>query len=195
MPETRTYIVYKFEELSAKAQENAITLLREQEYESFPSERLEESFVGYLKEWGYPSDDIRFSLSYCQGDGVAFYGRISDWDILLPRICPDKPGLSQIIEEWDVSISIAGKSNHYHHHKSMMVVMEYDQGNDYPVPIEVVEALNKLTRCIEEDVCDRSKELERLGYLDIEHSMKEEVIKEAIEANQWRFLEDGRLDY
>ena len=41
------------------------------------SELLNKHFAAELAALGYPTEDVRYSLGYCQGDGVAFYGRVS----------------------------------------------------------------------------------------------------------------------
>ncbi len=43
------------------------------------SEMIKDYIQHRLVELGYPDDlTIEFSLGYCQGDGVAFYGKIGD---------------------------------------------------------------------------------------------------------------------
>lgn len=45
-------------------------------------------FKHVLEKLGYPSDDINWSLGYCQGDGVSFTGLL-DVKVLAKRLCPD----------------------------------------------------------------------------------------------------------
>lgn len=47
-------------------------------------------FKCQLEILGYPTDDIRFSLGYCQGDGMAFYGNVSEAGLerLFARLMP-----------------------------------------------------------------------------------------------------------
>lgn len=70
---------FKFEELSEEAKEKAIKDWRENGYEwdSFEVEQLTESFKEVLKEKGFEDDvEVNWGLSYCQGDGVCFSGRL-----------------------------------------------------------------------------------------------------------------------
>lgn len=54
------------------------------------SELLSKHFATELAALGYPTEDVRYSLGYCQGDGVAFYGRVSGegLDRLIARLMP-----------------------------------------------------------------------------------------------------------
>lgn len=192
MPEIRTYTVYRFEELSAEAQKNAIALLQEQEREnSIISEIIQEDFVCQLQEYGYPTDSICFSLGYCQGDGVAFYGQIREWEKILPRLysAEEVEKYMRLIEELDLVVTITEKATFYQNAYSMHVIADYarDEG---VIMLDLAEGLRDR---IQQDVREVSRELEKMGYAEIEHSMSEQAMKENIEANDWRFLENGKL--
>jgi hypothetical protein len=82
MPRQVTFTAYKLDELSPKARAHAIETEREALGQDYDGSRLTEMFAEMLGEKGFPTNDIRWSLSSSQGDGVAFYGPI-DLDIFL----------------------------------------------------------------------------------------------------------------
>ncbi len=64
-----------------------------------------------LVERGWPDDlDIETNLSYCQGDGVAFYGRIHTCCIL--KLLPEMAGRGYLSEQdWREVDDCIGESN------------------------------------------------------------------------------------
>lgn len=72
--------IFEFDELSESAKKTAIELSRQSimESEDLSSEILEncETILADELPWA-PREDIRFRLSYSQGDGVAFYGPVN----------------------------------------------------------------------------------------------------------------------
>lgn len=106
---------------------------------------LEQHFRRTLKNLGYPDDlKIEWSLGYCQGDGVAFYGRIGLDEIhaLLQRLygpqsCPGNAiarvknllmkktfndmffVLSEFGDGAEVEITRNSSGNHYSHYNTM----------------------------------------------------------------------------
>ena len=75
MSEQVSVTVYGIDELSAKAKEYAIGHIRESIENC---EELSWRFEQELETLGYPIDQIEWSLGCCQGDGMAFYGKIPD---------------------------------------------------------------------------------------------------------------------
>ena len=71
MSSTKTITTYKFEELSERAKEKVRSWWIA--IDDVTSSNLHQMFIQRLFEAGYPTNDVQFSLGYCQGDGVAFY--------------------------------------------------------------------------------------------------------------------------
>ena len=46
---------------------------------------ITKTFEFELEKLGYPTDDIGYSLNYCQDDGMAFYGDV-DVDKIVKRM-------------------------------------------------------------------------------------------------------------
>lgn len=85
------------------------TISFDQYYESHSSPYLLkdvfEDQLHYVK--GFPSDlTIEWSLSYCQGDGVAFYGQLSidECAELLPKLYPNQKRIQRKLERLFVAI-------------------------------------------------------------------------------------------
>lgn len=206
--------LYKFEELSDKAKQNAIKHYRESMDWQIISESITEKFTEKLSAMGYPTDDLEWSLSYSQGDGVAFYGEV-DMDKVINRL--EHKGydlnydLYRAIKDKGLTITAKIYRNsfgyHYSHYNTMEVevdgdsievMVEYLYGdldeNEYiDKHDEIYNFLLKLKGCIHNDIKDVSKELEKEGYSDIEYYSSDEAIAEILIANEYEFTEDGMM--
>jgi hypothetical protein len=67
-----------FSELSREAQDFALSeeQNRSERFDWDDAEFLTEDFKTQLAEFGFEETEVYWSLGYCQGDGVAFYGRV-----------------------------------------------------------------------------------------------------------------------
>ena len=67
-----------FSELRLQAQEFALSeeQNRPGRFDWDDAEFLTEDFKSQLAEFGFEETEVYWSLGYCQGDGVAFYGRV-----------------------------------------------------------------------------------------------------------------------
>lgn len=206
--------LYKFEELSDEAKQNAIKHYRESMDWQIISESITEKFTEKLSAIGYPTDDLEWSLSYSQGDGVAFYGEV-DMDKVINRL--EHKGydlnydLYRAINNKGLTITARIYRNsfgyHYSHYNTMEVevdgdsievMVEYLYGdldeNEYiDKHDEIYDFLLKLKGCIHNDIKDVSKELEKEGYSDIEYYSSDEAIAEILIANEYKFTEDGMM--
>lgn len=206
--------LYKFEELSDKAKQNAIKHYRESMDWQIISESITEKFTEKLSAIGYPTDDLEWSLSYSQGDGVAFYGEV-DMDKVINRL--EHKGydlnydLYRAINNKGLTITARIYRNsfgyHYSHYNTMEVevdgdsievMVEYLYGdldeNEYiDKHDEIYDFLLKLKGYIHNDIKDVSKELEKEGYSDIEYYSSDEAIAEILIANEYKFTEDGMM--
>jgi hypothetical protein len=154
---------YSFEELEYTAKEKAIQSMRDNLLEIIDSSEISD----YLTECvalaigGQEGDiEVAFSLSYCQGDGVAIYGTINR---------SNAPDLSW--PEGAAYVELSKNSWGYHH----------SHWNSFNVDIfdEEGEAIED-TRILETQLRDLCRELEREGYKYIEGSCTEEVAIECL---------------
>lgn len=67
-----------FSELARQAQEFAVSeeQSRADRFDWDDAEFLTEDFKTQLAEYGFEGTEVFWSLGYCQGDGMAFYGRV-----------------------------------------------------------------------------------------------------------------------
>lgn len=203
--------VYLFEELSEEAKKYAVERYRsnhgEYLFDDWDARNLTEFFKGYVSEkFGYLDKEFYWSLSYSQGDGVRFEGKMYDDEILrvAKRLLDDED--FKLLDEYmgnnTVRGMIQGTSNHYYHYNTMSVELESDLSNFYDEEIEElgIDIFNRLEGIVElledyilEDIKGISKELEKLGYDEIESHNTDEYIIDLLISNEREFLEDGSL--
>lgn len=194
----RTIFVYQYDELTVCAKENARKWFAESLSEefSYETECITENMQNVLEEKGYEGLDLHWSLSHCQGDGVAFYGRLTTEELvnLSERLLSDKDyqRLKLVGTLADFEIEISDTNNRYHHYNSMRVDIDDMQSlEDFP---KIWELIEKLKNAIAEDIRNISRELEKQGYEEIDYYYSKESIEENIRANEYEFdVEGGRI--
>jgi hypothetical protein len=121
-----------------------------------------------LRRLGYVDVEVRYSLGYSQGDGVAFYGRLDDdsLTLLADRLLEgaEKAAVTRAMKKgW--CLEIQGESSRYHHYNSMRVEENGDYSDPYPnLTHREKAACDALFVLIKEDVQDVSQTLDREGY-------------------------------
>jgi hypothetical protein len=221
------YTVYTFDELSEDAKKKAVEKARQNEYEDFSwqSECITEIFDEKLKELGYPhgqghgksrrerdaSGTVEWSLSNCQGDGVAFYGPI-DLDIVSKRLLKQEDLarfnklLGVIRGPWDGEFELHIIRNsygyHYSHHNTMHIEEDRSwsclddtdvSASGFKTLAEVNEFLDDFIKDVASDIRSTSKDLAKIGYDEIDGFMSDENITELIQANEWEFEANGKF--
>lgn len=96
-------------------------------------EYLYSAFSHELEKYGYPTDNIEYSFGYCQGDGVAFYGSLSndEMNLIINRMY--KKGhlsneyfdLYKLIYNEDFRVLGEIKKNYYGYHYSHYNTMDF----------------------------------------------------------------------
>lgn len=132
-----------------------------------------EYFHRELVKRGYPveKEKVSWSLSYSQGDGMAFYGTLGTSEVmgLAKRLLARKHyrALWRAVDrEFELECSITRNSygSHYSHYNTMDVAFEgYGHSGEEMTPLQK-EAWKELRENIEADVCSTSKELAENGY-------------------------------
>jgi hypothetical protein len=237
MPETLTVTTYTFDELTGSARETVLDWGRKVCSEGYPCETLTDTFQEELAYRGYTidRDKISWSLSCCQGDGVAFSGRI-DLDELAkvdPQVMHLLRKATRLVKRryakhpqppmcepagstdcWDFTVTISHNSR-YCHSESMSVDCELNLHDDpdnkldpyvpegerqhwlnpfktYPPKLY---GLGDIALEIEEHIHERvsaiSRELETIGYDDIEWFSSDEHVIEWLTDSDYRFDENG----
>lgn len=199
MPREVTITLYLYDELEAKAKEKAKNWWKSC-WDENDNRQITEMFEYELGEAGYPTGDISWSLSYCQGDGMAFYTMKDNADlkrIWLRRISrgwprADRRALYCLLKTFEVDLTLSitrnAFGNHYSHYNTMRVLLE---SSYQPEHTAFAMLLEKLEKDIADDVRSLSKALAAKGYAEIEHMQSDESVASAMEANEYTFTKDG----
>ena len=172
---------YSFEDLSPEAQEKALENWRHDLYLTLPDYLMEESMLEELAReitgaYDLPGAEdlkIAYSLSYSQGDGVSFSGRVNK---------ETAPGLS-----WPDSATYADfrrNSNHYFH--GYTVTPELFGAEDQEITEGLEEFRNSYLK-----IC---RSLENYGYKWLEEWSSEAHAREEIEEAGDIFLISEKVD-
>lgn len=172
-----------FDELSVEAQEYAIFSEREggERFDWDDAQFLTEDFKMQLAEYGFEGLEVYWSLGYCQGDGVAFYGNV-DNENLKDKDRQAEKLIKRLEAAGDeISIEITGKHDHYHWN-SMTVEVEYESETDeedLPSRLKIARPVwrESLDGYLDEKVKEISRELEKCGYAEIEYRHSDEIIR------------------
>ena len=73
---TTSVKLYNIKELKPDSRAVAVEYLRTNDYFGAGEHEITNAFKETLKEYGLPTETVEWSLGWCQGDGVAFYGDI-----------------------------------------------------------------------------------------------------------------------
>ena len=159
----KEYKLYNYEELSEEAKEKALHSHIENNDYPFLKEEIMMELYELLKKSKIKAIevDVYFSLSYCQGDGVMFFGNF-EW------------------KSYQVNIKHSG---HYYHYNSKDIDINSIKTSKYASE-EIEAEFNELYV----EIC---KKLDTYGYKMIENDNSEETFKEDCACNEYTFLEDG----
>ena len=157
---------------------------------------LTEDFQYQLAEKGFEAVKIFWSLGYCQGDGVAFYGRVYTDDLKAKDAYAAKllKRLEEVGEE--ISIEITGANGWYHHRNSMIVETDFENETDEEdLPARLKIALPVWREEFEDYLADKVKEisdeLEKSGYAEIDYRHQDETIKQDLSEQECLYEKDG----
>lgn len=211
---TKIYSVYNYNELSKEAKKKALNeayeILAQESVECLQDTLLEEMEHKYI----IVPDELFYSLSYSQGDGLCFilknilsYSRLRDFlcgtgslnclNVFEKAISElDKERQGAVLEylNSDYNISIKKISWHYEHCHTCDFEWEYyknDNASKEDQVNKVIEELcshTGLLRKVYDEACNC---LEKLGY-EIGYPSEEDT-EEFIKANEYVFLEDGSI--
>lgn len=159
---------------------------------------LTEDFQNQLAEKGFEGVKVFWSLGYCQGDGVAFYGRVYADDLKA-----NDPNAKQLIERLEkagdeISIEITGANNWYHHRNSMTVEVDFEnerEEGDFPARLKIALPVwrEEFEDYLSEKVKEISTELEKSGYAEIECRHNEETIRQELSERECLYEKGGTL--
>lgn len=187
-----------FSELSHPAQEFVVSEERErpERFDWDDAEFLTEDFKMQLAERGFEETKVYWSLGYCQGDGVAFYGRVYP-ESLMEKDSQTKRLIAALHTAGDsLYIEITGENGHYHHWNSMTVEIEFESetdDEDLPARLKIVRPVlrENFEEHLNERIKEISRELEKFGYAEIEYAHDEDAIRDELGEREHLYEKDG----
>ena len=182
--------VYKFAGLTKEAQKKAIEwykrTLDNDPYilNLFPEHCEEKAF-----ENGFDIIDgeLRYSLSYSQGDGLSFSSYID-----IPKSAKEvMPGIKKSVLSVIVSnceAKITANTGRYAFSSTEDVEFYLDAKKDYP---NIEKTVGVIREYIEDQYMKLCSKLTQIGYEWLSDAYSDESAKSNIEANEYEFLKDG----
>lgn len=200
--------LFSYEELSPEAQKAAREQWEQDDREAGSPgacEVVNEDFEQAVGDAGYPTNNIQWSLSYCQGDGMAFYGTVDVDGKLLDRLVPDTntvmgmkiATMKRLLEIDAISLVVEITPNsygrHYSHYNTMDVQLHVDFYEDIPdEDVDWVKSwCESLKGLIKKDVRALSKKLTDEGYAVFASYYEEEYVADTLIGNGYEFTKDG----
>ena len=200
------YKVYKYEELSEEAKENAKRWYLEGQEASFFTDMCKEDLHGLF---GKNDLDVQYSIAYCQGDGFNIYGKIDAKSIfncleMHNGGCQFKKFEDVMTaEEKKIILAYAndcGKIKIPMNNRYCYSLADYiDIAEDWAWSLEyadhteikedVLVKFEKLVRDIFHTLCNG---YEKWGY-EYFYEVSDEDMEDACDANGWEFTEDGTI--
>lgn len=182
--------VYKFSELSKEAQKVAIEKERNDFYEyGEPLFMFEDYCEEKAKEYGFYDCKFQWSISYSQGDGLSFSGRIDAADLIKMAMPNVKRSIATVLAN-NITIEIKGNTSRYAYAAKSDVDLWMDEYNrEHPNLQKLVDELRTYLEDLYMQIC---RELEKEAYSWIESENEDSAIIDRIEANEFEFTQDGR---
>jgi hypothetical protein len=194
--QTRTYNVYKFDELSEDAKQKAIKKYYDinVDFEYWAQFELDEN-KKKLEEMGYYDVKILYSGFGSQGDGACFEARVNVPKFIRNHKKEDK--FPMLMADSDLIFCVVKHSGHYYHENSTSVdtCSYFDSSSFSAAELEAVDKeIIELEKLIDLDRIQEGKRIyKELGNL-YDHLTSHEAIIETLKANDYDFTEDGKID-
>jgi hypothetical protein len=186
-----TIQIYNFNELSQEAKDTAINNFRdvhEIHLDFFNDEAKEiisqRGFKGNIK--------LQYSLSNCQGDGLSFNCDYFDsekfYEIFREVLGSGKDKTIETILD-NSYFKVKGISGRYCYAHENDLEYTFDDNIDAP---NIEEVVGKVEAKLVEIYLDLCKELEKMGYDEIEYQYSDEYIANELIEREYEFLENGK---
>lgn len=189
--EKREYKTFTFQELKKEAREKALEELGQinVDYDGW-SDWIIKDWTRRLDKLGYRNSEIYFSGFYSQGDGACFVAKV---DILAwIKQHKAKARFSKLYKELEngawAEISII---HNYHYYFATSTSVEYNGESE--LSDKAYSQLEEISKSIEDEREKLGNKIYKELKENYEYLTSEEAIIETIEANEYRFFEDGRV--
>lgn len=193
---TKTIELFTFAELTPEAQKSALDYFRDINVHSWNdggwAEPILEGEREHLEALGYIDPKIYFSGFNSQGDGACFDAKM-DMNIILKRYEHYQGGklkiLDNYIEDCDIEFSIVGHDNMYVHERTRRIdlLINTERKNLAALAMEFQEELEKERLML----CTKIYKALDGYYFEL---CSDEAVRETIEANEYYFTADGKLE-
>lgn len=197
--ETKTYNVYKYDELSKEVQERLLEAYMQEEFELYCEYTLQDDMIYeasmLLQEYfkGAKFRDTYYDLDYSQGNGSVILFDIDLLDLNKKYNVLNEEEIKELENYSLLPIKVVHSNNYYCHERSFSIC----DNNDYNIyDLEDIEGMHErldtLTDLFYDDIVCMNEKLTKRGYKMIEN---EEYFKEnALNTlNELEFLEDGSV--
>ena len=192
---TKTYDVYKYNELSKEAQQKVIEDNHDIniDYEWYESDF--ECMIEELTKKGFDDANIFFSGFYSQGDGACFTANLNVKKLMKYYKLTTK--YTNLLKKYDIPGTVKADNHQYCHSNVMYVDIELDAIVDIKtLSIAQQDTLNdveeELRIKIFEIAKDEADKIHTTLQKTYEHLTSEDVIIETIKENEYVFLKDGK---
>lgn len=193
-------ILYKYDELSDKAKDEAKENMRKDKVNDYVyCDILTEDLNTLLKEL-FPNSDleIQYSLNYCQGDGLNIYGKLNLNDMY--NTLKDKLNIEEqkyiefLLNEFDDTYKL-DSNNHYCYcicdRQNVLEDIDYElEWNCYrDIKYDIIDKFNTLAK---EHLCDLCSEWEEYGYKFL-YEFTDDDLEHYTYYLETMFYEDGSM--
>lgn len=182
--------LYAFNELTEQAKKRAIEYVKTILDDYFFVYDIQDDIENYIKpefinSKGFEAENVYYSLSYSQGDGAMFEGRVND----ITKFTTNKRAI-KVINEYGVYAKFTHKGRYYHE-KSYDFTIEFPELK--PTQYRLKEEFDK----IEQNIIDIYEETCKEIYKQLRdhHNAltSEESIIEFADGNGYQFNEKGHI--
>lgn len=185
---TKSYDLFSIDELGVDARAKAIESLYDCNIDYDWWDCVYEDWKTTLSDMGFNDAEIHFSGFGSQGDGACFTATVdlAKW-LKVNKLAGKNRALYNQAE--GVTVSIISSDSRYSHEMTMSIESDY-YGN-------LTDKTSGQYYALEEKILEDARVQARLIYRQLEkeydYLTSEDAIIETIKANDWTFLEDGKM--
>lgn len=185
--------LYKFDELSDEAKQNAIETERNSEFNVYLG-MFNDDAIRQIQDAGFKGNvKLQYSLSYSQGDGLSFSCDYFDKlnDLFVEVLGEGKQKTIDCIIN-NLSFESKGNTARYCYASRNDINLELD---NYYVKssTNIDNVISQVETKIKDLYIDLCNDLEKQGYNEIEYQQSDECIIENLISNDYDFTEEGKL--
>lgn len=195
----QTLTLYTYDELSSEVKEKARENIIEQYRDNDGFDEIIKEQLAML----FPDSDLKFqySLSYCQGDGVNIYGKLSIHDLLnylkeTSGLRNNEQRLMELTSKYDEYIVLPCNLHYSYCCVDKYSIIEYLDSYIKEYAEDDFQMAQQELKILEEKVFSAFKgicyDLEKIGY-EWFYEISDDEVNEIAEAYNIEFLQNGEL--